>query len=165
MADKNHIRGTGRRGPARTPSHLKIVSGTDRADRSTTGIFKLTDNTNPVCPAHLNAGEIADWNEAIELLRPMGILSSTDASVLTAYCISKNLVREASEEISASGLFSASSAGVATAHPAVAVRRQAMTDMVSYAIQMGMTPAARLRLNAESSKKKANPFDALKNSG
>jgi phage terminase small subunit len=36
--------------------------------------------------------------------------------------------------------------------------------MTSYAIQLGLTPAARLRLNAEVSERKENPFDKLKNS-
>lgn len=165
MGQNSKIKGTGRRGAPKKPPHLKLVSGTDRADRIDPELIELTDGADPAAPDYLGADEKTTWADTVELLRPMGLLSGVDVSLMVAYCISVSTVKTATGTIAAEGLYSATQAGIPATHPAVIIRRQAMADMVSYAIQMGMTPAARLRLNATAApKKKENPFDKLKNS-
>ncbi len=161
------IKGTGRRGPPGKSPHLKLISGTDRADRATSETVKISSTEMPTPPSHLNSDELAAWHEAINLLKPMGLLSNVDVAILMAYCVSRCVVQHASTIINGNGEFSGlliqGTAGPNIPNPLIAIRRHAMADTVSYAIQLGMTPAARLRLNAEvGAKKKTNPFDALK---
>lgn len=160
------IKGTGRRGPPGKSPHLKLISGTDRGDRMMPEIIRLADE-DPERPDYLSADAMIEWGKAIVILKRSGLLSVADSAIIAAYCVAKCTFQNATIMINSSGEFGGlliqGTAGANIPNPLIAIRRHAMNDMVSYAIQMGMTPAARLRLNAEvSSKKKENPFDALK---
>jgi len=162
------IKGTGRRGPPGKSPHLKLISGTDRVDRVSPEVIKLADGEDPARPSFLSADAIIEWDKAIAILKRLGILSMADSAIIAAYCVAKCTFQNSSIMINSSGEFGGlliqGTAGAKIANPLVSIRSRAMNDMVSYAIQMGMTPAARLRLNAEaSSKKKENPFEVLKN--
>lgn len=157
------IKGTGRRGPPRDAPHLKLISGTNRADQAATGPIEICDGSDPLAPDHLTEDELMEWTAAINLLRPMGLLSGADVGILTAYVISKCIIRDASFLIRAEGLLSLGASGTNIPNPLIGIRNRAMNDLVSYAVQLGMTPAARLRLNAEVSTKKVNRFEHLKN--
>ena len=78
----------------------------------------------------------------------MELLSKVDVGILTAYCITKCIVKDVSSLINGVGEFSGllipGAAGANVPNPLIAIRSRAMNDMVSYAIQMGMTPAARI---------------------
>lgn len=143
---------------------MKVISGTERGDRLSGEAVTLTDGRDPIAPDFLGIDERKVWGDTLALIRPMGLLSSVDVSLMTAYCISVVLVKLADQKIAAEGICSLSAAGLPCAHPAVTIRRQAMLDMVSHSVQMGLTPTARLRLNADTApKKNVNPFDAIKN--
>lgn len=164
MSDDKSIPGVGRRGPAKKPPHLKIVSGTVRGDRVDPEVVTLSDGVDPVPPKHLTKAERETWETTIAALRPIGLLSSVDVFLLAAYCICVSTEKAAAKIIATEGLLSSTQAGLPATHPAVTIRRQAMVDGVAYAGHLGMTPAARLRLNAQAApEKKKNPFMELKN--
>jgi P27 family predicted phage terminase small subunit len=166
------VRSTGRNGPPKKPPHLHLISGTGRADRADPEVVKIADAVEPERPACLSADAIIEWDKVIVILRQSGLLSASDSAIIAAYCATKCTFQNAEIAIesanrgikNAFGLLTLSHQKTPIQNPLIPIRNRALNDMTSYAIQLGLTPAARLRLNAEVSERKENPFDKLKNS-
>lgn len=155
----------GTRGPAPKPNSLRALSGTMGKSKLKNIVVKLNTVEMPEPPSHLSEDARAAWDAAIEMLKPWGILASVDYAVLGAYCTSYALWKQAEELLQTSGLTLETSNGNTIVNPLVAISRRAGKDMVTYGAQLGMTPAARLRLNAEVTEKKENPFDEISEMG
>lgn len=123
----------------------------------------------PAIPPHLNERERVVWDETLRLLQPLRVLKNIDSAVLGAYCASYVRWQDAECEIRKepsvlSGLCLFGKDGnVHSIHPLVIISRDAKKDMVAYASQLAMTPAARLKMVSGVSKVvEKNPFMALK---
>jgi len=116
----------------------------------------------------MNERERSVWDETLQLLEPLKVLKNVDSAVLGAYCASFVRWQDAEKEIQArgsilNGLCSYGAQGGMSVHPLVTISRDAKKDMVAYAAQLAMTPAARLKMITGVSKAvKKNPFMALK---
>lgn len=119
----------------------------------------------PAIPEHMNERERVVWTETIRLLQPMRVLKSVDSAILGAYCASYVRWQDAEKAIQDSGgqLCSYGEKGGVSVHPLVTISRDAKKDMVLYATQLAMTPAARLKMVSSASKViEKNPFMELK---
>jgi P27 family predicted phage terminase small subunit len=95
------------------------------------------------------------WTVSVELHR-MGVLTRIDIAVLAAYCHAYGQWRMAAEVLARiqdkdplmRGLVIKTQYGDAAQNPLINVMRKAAADMVRYASEFGLTPAARSRIAA-----------------
>lgn len=143
------------------PTKLKILEGNP-------GKRPLPENepepTTPlVIPAIIAADEaaLAEWNRIV-LSMPRGFYADIDAVVL-AICASAWVIwSQATAKIRLEGLMADGSTGNRVAHPLLAVQRQQSEIILRCASQLGMGPAARVRLSAPKGK---TPDGALPSKG
>ena len=94
---------------------------------------------------------------AVELHR-IGLLTGVDRAALAAYCQAfgqwveaRRAIREmAKANPSTAGLTIRTSNGNVIQNPLVGIANRAAADMVKYAVEFGMTPSARSRVQATS---------------
>ncbi len=144
------------RGRKPKPSGLKLVTGTDRADRANPD----EPQPQPACPEppdHLKDAARAEWTRVSHQLNALGILSEIDRAALAAYCLAYGrwvqaetaLERMADRDAVTQGLMIKTQGGNAIQNPLVGTANKAMADMMRYAAEFGMTPSARTRIWAE----------------
>ena len=156
-----------RSGPPRKPPKLRAIAGTDYKKGKMDEHLKLSAERAIVPPETLSSEELKIWNCAVEELKAYSILDSVDVSALFAYCVSFSLFINANHELKLmsgedhAGLMIPNGNGSLVTNPLVTIRNKAAVDMVNFATQLGMTPASRLKLNAQIAEQKVNPF--LKN--
>jgi P27 family predicted phage terminase small subunit len=93
------------------------------------------------------------WNVATELHR-LGVLTKVDCAPLAAYCYAYGQWRDAAEMLAsmanepARGLVILGTLGKAVENPLIYIARKAAADMMRYAAEFGLTPAARSRITS-----------------
>ncbi|BBZ93106.1 phage terminase small subunit P27 family [Bradyrhizobium diazoefficiens] len=144
------------------PTHLKLLRGNP-------GQRKLPNEPQPEQlpdvpePPPFITGYAADewWITGTELHR-MGLLTKIDCATLAAYChaygqwrmAAEALARMAANDPVMNGQIIKTKYGDAAANPLVNIARKHAGDMVRYAAEFGLTPAARSRISA------TNPADS-----
>ena len=156
------------RGRKPVPTKLKII-------RRNPGRRKIVDPEPkpslelPEPPEHLSVEAKIEWDRVAENLYLSGILAKIDRAGLAAYCQAYGRWVQAEAVISmmaekdhmTCGLMIKTSNGNAVQNPLVGVANKAMSDMMRYAAEFGMTPSARSRIKAES-REEENPYERLK---
>ena len=138
------------------PTGLKLVAGTDRADRRNDAEPKPAP-AMPAPPAFLSDEAKAEWTRTAEQLYRLGILSKIDRAALGAYCqaygrweqAERALARMAERDAVTHGMMIKTTNGNAVQNPLLGTANKAMADMMRYAAEFGMTPSARARIKAE----------------
>lgn len=151
----------------RKPSHLKVVSGTDRKDRR--------NDAEPVAPK--GAPEAPLWlsNRAAEIfaglcatIDGMGYLSTADQAVIAMAASRLEEVEIATARVEDEGrtydTTSATGDRMIRPNPMVAQRSEAMRHAHALLSELGLTPAARSKVSA-GKKGDDNPFKALMGGG
>ena len=131
----------GIRGPKPKPTHLKLVTGTARADRLNAREPKV-DAALPMPPHFLADEAKVEWGRVADEMYACGILTRLDRAVLAAYC--QAYARWLRAEVALSTLDVDQFRGLFSPH--VTVANKAMADMVKYAAELGLTPSARSRV-------------------
>jgi P27 family predicted phage terminase small subunit len=138
------------------PTHLKLLRGNP-------GQRKLHDEPQPEQdidvpePPPFITGYAADewWIVAVELHR-LGLLTKVDVAPLAAYChaygqwrlAAEALAKMAANDPTMHGLIIKTKYGDAAQNPLVSIARKHAGDMVRYASEFGLSPAARTRISA-----------------
>lgn len=140
------------------PTNLKVVTGRNRPDRGS------QDEPQPEVarvdpPAFLSEPALLEWSRVCEELFNLGILSNLDRAALAAYCTAygrwvsaEEAIRLSAQEEGAtdkSGLTIKTASGNIIQNPLVGAANRAMGDMIKFASEFGMTPAARSRISVE----------------
>jgi P27 family predicted phage terminase small subunit len=132
-----------------TPSYLKAVTGTDRADRRNAAEPR-PGQFGAKAPAHLSNGAREVWDDVVGILCRMGVLTEADALAVELLCEARSdwvsaraIIREHGGETYVTD------SGLIKAHPAVAMRNDAARRMQSLFSEFGMTPSARSRVAVE----------------
>jgi len=73
------------RGARPKPTALKVLQGTDRADRRNEHEPHLKAAV-PECPAHLSDEAKLEWERTSKLLSDVGLLAAIDRAALASYC-------------------------------------------------------------------------------
>ncbi|ABN75759.1 phage terminase small subunit P27 family [Cereibacter sphaeroides] len=152
------------RGRKPTPTNLKVIAGTDRADRRNDKEPK-PKAVRLAAPAFLSEPARGEWARVVEDLYALGILSNVDRAALAAYCQAYGRWVQAEEALSrmaerdqvTRGLMIKTSNGNAIQNPLVGSANTAMRDMVKFAAEFGMTPSARSRVKADDGGKGEDP--------
>lgn len=153
------------RGRKPTPSHLKVIQGTDRADRGAQNEPKPR-RERPSAPADMSDRAREAWGYVIGILDRMGVLTEADAMAVELMCEARADWLSARDLIESSGgetyVSKNSNTGQALikAHPAVAMRNDAARRLQSLMAEFGMTPSSRTRVNARDDSDKDDPAAA-----
>lgn len=152
------------RGRKPRPTNIKVIAGTDRADRRNEQEPK-PDLNRPDVPPHLSDEGKVEWGRVCEEAYALGILSNLDRAGLAAYCqaygrwvqAEKALAMMAERDPVTRGLMIKTTNGNAIQNPLVGTANKAMQDMIRYAAEFGFTPASRSRISAQERDDKADP--------
>ena len=137
------------------PTHLKLVTG-NPGRRPLPSVEVQIVPALPSPPPHLSDDAKVEWGRVSEELYKIGLLTSIDRTALAAYCQSYGRWAQAERAIAemgkrdllTGGLMIKTSNGNAIQNPLVGTANKAMSDMVRYAAEFGMTPSARSRISA-----------------
>jgi len=158
-------KGDGVRGPKPTPTHLKLVTGNPGKRRLNQAEPK-PEALIPDPPPELSADAREEWEKISPRLLAAGVLTAIDRATLAAYCqaygrwvqAERALAEMAKRDLITAGLLIKTTNGNAIQNPLVGTANKAMSDMVRYATEFGMTPSARSRVRANFDEKK-DPAD------
>lgn len=155
------------RGRKRKPTNLILLEGNP-------GRRKVPKTPEPPegeieAPSHLDTYGLEEWNRIISGLRAMKIVAPLDKSALAAYCSAYSRWRNAEEELnklketnSLNALILKTVSGNYIQQPLIGIANKAANDMVRYAAEFGLTPAARAKLGVTPQKEKSK-FEGLIN--
>ena len=87
-----------------------------------------------------------EWRRLVALLEPTGLLSRLDRDLLAAFCETVVLRRTAHAQLAAEGLTVAGYRGSKVKSPCWQVYRDATNMLTSLAKELGLSPAARVRM-------------------
>lgn len=157
------------RGPRPIPTHLRVLRGNPSHRPIREEPQPTIPATCPEPPDFLVGYASDEWWRIGEELYRLGLLTVVDVGPLAAYCHAYGQWRMAAEalnELAAKdsvmhGLLIKRDAN-AVQNPLVSIARKAAGDMVRYASEFGLTPAARARIATGTYQERtASKFDGL----
>ena len=158
----------GKRGPAPKERILRVMSGNLPLKQEYGSPAQITLHKPPEMPENLIDEEKVVWNKTLELLLHTHAIEKLDAAILAAYCSSFVRWRTAEDEIQKlsktnklAGLIVKKQRGWEIS-PLIVICRRERADTAQYAAQLGMTPAARLRVQMIQTPAQENPFIRIK---
>lgn len=140
------------RGKKPKPTHLKLVTGTFRKDRSSKN-EPMPALAIPPVPCELSDDAKLEWGRTSIDLYKLGLLTSLDRAAFAAYCDSWGILIRTRRllakmgEGGADGLLIKTAQGNLIQNPLIGIANKAKRDMVRYAAELGMTPSARARIS------------------
>ena len=143
----------GRSGRPRLPSAVKKARGTYAKSRAA-----QNEVTFPVTklepPDWLSKRALEEWHRVVPLLYSVKVLTEPDLIALANYCSVVGVAIKAQEEVNRLGLFAAKIHGskMRRVNPLIKVAQEARTQALRYAIEFGLTPAARSRVMGQPAK-------------
>lgn len=138
-----------------TPTALKLVKG-NPGKRAMNKKEAKPDLAQPTPPSFLNDDAKVEWGRVVGTLFKAGLMTELDRAVLAAYCqaygrwaqAERALSRMADKDENNRALMVKTSNGNAVQNPLVGTANKAKADMVRYALEFGMSPSARSKVNA-----------------
>jgi P27 family predicted phage terminase small subunit len=145
------------KGPRPKPTHLRLVLG-NPSRRPLNADEPQPAPKLPKPPAELGVDAKREWQRMSAELHILGLLTGLDHATLAAYCqcygrwlvAERALARQAKNDPIMQALLVRTKKGNVIQNPLVGTANKAMSDMVRYAAEFGMTPSARSRIKAES---------------
>ena len=138
-------------GRPRIPTALKLIRGTQRADRMNPNEPKPAVDIPPA-PAHLSDEARAEWERITPELAALGLLSRIDRASLAAYCefwadFVQACAMCATKEGQDRKVIKAAT-GTLIENPYYTIKKRSAELMHKFATEFGLTPASRTRINA-----------------
>jgi len=127
------------------PTPLKVLTG-NRGKRPLPKGEPQPLATLPAPPAALAGEALAEWQRLAGELHRIGVLTYVDQTVLAAYCQVYERWVSAEQAIRAEGAVVISPNGYNMPHPQNTLANQALSTMLKYMIELGLTPASRVKL-------------------
>jgi P27 family predicted phage terminase small subunit len=139
------------------PTHLKLLRGNagHQAINKDEPQPALAP-TIPEPPPFLVSYAADEWHSVAPELYRLGLLTTVDLTALAAYCQAYGYWRQAVEALAkmaerdelTSGLMLKTANGGVMQNPLFLTAKQASKDMIRYASEFGLTPAARSRITS-----------------
>ena len=139
----------GERGPAAKPTRLKEVQGNPGKRALNRREPRPEQGPMPQCPRWLVGAARAEWHRVARQLYNIGLLTQVDRGVLALYCVAWGHWVEAEAARRGQPDVVETTNGNLVMNPWVSVSVKAGQDVLKYAAQLGMTPAARSRIAVE----------------
>jgi len=136
-------------GPAPTPNVIRMLRGNPSKRRMRREIDPPREPEPPQPPAYLAGDARDEWVRIAPMLHALGVLRATDHAVLAAYCTAFGRWRQAERALDAmAGALVLKGRNGMKTNPLTRISAQAARDMVKYAAELGIGPAARARIAA-----------------
>ncbi len=146
------------------PTALKIVAGNPGRRKLPEHEPKF-DPSQPTPPPFLNDDAKVEWGRISGVLYEAGVLTEVDRAVLAAYCQSYGRWAQAERQIAKlqeadelNGLLLKTETENIIQQPLVGIANKSKNDMAKLAVEFGMTPSSRSRIETTGATKKENPF-------
>lgn len=101
-----------------------------------------------VAPKHLSADQVAAWTEHVAWCRKLGTESAVDAGSFEAMIVALCEARQCQAVIAEKGRTTYGAKGGLVSRPEVAIAANCWDRYNKFAVQFGLTPTARVKLNA-----------------
>lgn len=146
----------GRRGPAPTPTKLKVLRGNPGKRKLPTNEPEPTPGA-PSMPDWLSAEAKREWKRVVPELLKVGLLTVVDRAVLAAYCQAHAELVWATAEVERKGRIVevpvVNRVGDVVGeklreHPAVRMQRDAFGRVKQFLGEFGLSPSSRARLQS-----------------
>jgi P27 family predicted phage terminase small subunit len=138
-------------GRPRIPTSLKLIRGTQRADRMNLNEPKPAIDIPPV-PPNLSDEAKAEWERRAPELAALGILTSIDEGVLAGYCeFRADFLHACTMCATKDGQdrkVIKTAKGNLIENPYYSIKKRSAEMMHRFATELGLTPAARTRISA-----------------
>ena len=143
------------------PTALKLIKGGSHT-RNINKNELVLPAAQPLPPNFLSEDALIEWDYMVDILFVTGVLTNADRASLAAYCQAYGVWAQAERAIQKMAekdpinyaLIIKTSNGNAIQNPLRGIANCAMRDMVRYAAEFGITPAARTRVSARDSNEK-----------
>lgn len=157
----------GKRGPQPTPTAIKAMRGSSRAKYDNPKEPKPARVSRPKPPAHMSDKAKAGWNGLVKILDATKVLTVADLRIVERYLETWSIWRDAVDYVAANGqTFEVKKAvegedgsetlevvGVKE-YPQVRIIARYAVLLVAMERELGLTPAARTRIQVESKPKR-----------
>ena len=138
----------GQRGPAPTPSRLKLLKGETRPSRVNYE-EPLPRRADFSPPQDLSPQARAIWEEAIEAVAHTGMLTAADLPMLRLYCETAIRYKQAAQMYDETGPLTRGQNGEIVKTPLHQIVRDNAVLYLQLASKLGLTPAARSGLRGD----------------
>jgi len=137
----------GKRGPAPTPTALKVLRGETRPSRINRHEPAPVGELIPI-PADISPEAQAVWRRVLKEFGHTGVIRGADNDVMRIYCETVARYEKASRLLDASGpLVKGARSGEAVKNPLHQIVRDNAVLVRALAGELGLTPAARVGLS------------------
>ena len=101
----------------------------------------------PRCPAHLDDVAKREWRRIIREVRHIGMITALDRVGLAVYCVLWSRWVAAEIKLAETGLVIVTKSGNVIQNPLLGVANRAQAELRRWAVEYGMTPSSRSRVN------------------
>lgn len=133
-------------GPAPKPTALKRLAG-NPGKRALNHSEPQPERVIPAMPRGLPRRARQFWKEHADKLDALGLLTELDGPAFAMMAIHYDMAQQALQIIKRDGLQAVDENGATRKHPLLQVLRENSAAFLRYAVQFGLTPSARSRLN------------------
>jgi P27 family predicted phage terminase small subunit len=113
----------------------------------------------PTCPKHLDKVARAEWKRLSAELTANGLLTTVDRAALAGYCSAWARWVAAELKIQTDGtVINSPKSGYPIQNPHVGIANTALDQMRKFAVEFGMTPSSRSRINVADAPTSGDPF-------
>jgi P27 family predicted phage terminase small subunit len=137
----------GRRGPAPTPTKVKILRGETRPSRVNYR-EPIPSSNVPKMPADMDAEAKVVWRRVISSMGHTGVIRVPDADILRCYCEAVSRYAQAARLYAGSGPLVRHAGGLVK-NPLHQVVRDDSDQIRLFARELGLSPSARAGLRVE----------------
>lgn len=149
----------GSRGPGKMPTPLKILRGTDRADRRPSSEPKPRSG-RPRMPIDLSPSARRVWRRVMLEMGQTGVITPADGDVLRLYCEAMARYVQAAQLLEESGPIIHGQRGTEMVKsPLNQIVRDNAALVRALARELGLTPSARAGMSTGNQAEAADPFE------
>lgn len=146
-------------GRPRKPTALKALEGTLRPDRMNRGeACPARTRRPPAPPARLEGRAAEIWRRLAAELHRLGVLTVLDHQTLADYCVLSAQIETAEKEAAATPVIDGAHGGKVRS-PWVILLEHAIALRNRLGTELGLTPAARGRIDVKGAQAEANPYE------
>jgi len=139
----------GRRGPAKTPTELKLVTGSAKAHPERINRHEPKPrNAPPEAPDDLSDDVREVWDHTVAEIEVMITARAVDRDALLCFCEAVVIHRRASRLLAGTELLTHGAKGNVVRNPLVQIQRDAAMVVKAFAAEFGLTPRARAEFSA-----------------
>ena len=140
-----------------TPSALKLLAGNPGKRPINQDEPKL-ELAEPPCPEHLDDVARREWKRIVPILMRMRVLTEADEIQLANLCQTYSTMIDAQTKLKQAGMLYKSKGGFVQANPLFGVVMKCLNVISKLSSEFGLTPSARVRLQAMPEPKSANKW-------